>query len=337
MHFAGSFALWLLMMREASRGTGAPPTAWAPEDLDVFVQTEQARAAVEAVVAAQLQRDLGGCVSLPQPKGSERPAQRRRDARNVDATKHNVMRESVHQIWAAGMYGWIDAATFSAVGDATRFQRGVGLASRQIQRELQAHFPEQCQEPKAYCVVHSETIAVCKFGHGDRTELPRRLASVNVVQIAQRADAPPRPHDAPPFLTAGELIDSFDMRQCAVAVEVDARLRKAFTYSHETLECARRARIVFSQHAGFECSVHTVFARMGRYLERGFTIGDPPEPPAAQDLPANLGYEIPGNIAADGTRRVPVEALPLQHRLPGNAPSSEFRASASWRFSRQSR
>ena len=54
MHFAGSFALWLLMMREASRGTGAPPTAWAPEDLDVFVQTEQARAAVEAVVAAQL-------------------------------------------------------------------------------------------------------------------------------------------------------------------------------------------------------------------------------------------------------------------------------------------
>ena len=66
---AGGFALHLLCMREAASHEAHPPLGWAPGDIDIFVQTDVARAAVEACLPA-LQQNLNGTTTLLLHKGS---------------------------------------------------------------------------------------------------------------------------------------------------------------------------------------------------------------------------------------------------------------------------
>ena len=255
----------------------------------------------------RLQRALAGTVTLPLPKGSESHSTGERQF-----TKDEFEEWARTHYWKGASYGWIDVARFGNFEGTQRFQRGSRVASHQIARAIHDHFPEQFREPKAYRVHESKTHAVCREtsrGHY------RQLAKVNIVRIARQWDTG-RPalnyYDmgrhrvrSAVFLTAEEIASSFDMRQCAISVTVDARLKAKLTCSAETLDAARRGRIVFSPHCGSRSNRHIIAERLERYLARGFTIGEPPQPP--EELPfATLGYDPPERAT---------ETLPLRYWL----------------------
>ena len=126
-----------------------------------------------------------------------------------------------------------------------------------------ALLPENHAVRKSYKLRRSTHAVIVPAGE---TSYPGKPVKINVVCIKplDRMRVVP--------LTATDIIKSFDMRQCAIAMTADSKLRPEFFHEHDALKCARERRIVLSQHAGYRMRPRKLFERIDKYLKRGFEL-----------------------------------------------------------------
>jgi len=86
-------------------------------------------------------------------------------------------------------------------------------------------------------------------------------------------------HGTPERVSAAEILDGFDMHQCAVCMRVSEALELSFECGPDASACAQRGEIAFTASAF--CSeekrrgeaILKVLKRMQKYRERGFRLG----------------------------------------------------------------
>jgi hypothetical protein len=104
-------------------------------------------------------------------------------------------------------------------------------------------------QPRLYKIISSEKIILQPSALDDAGSNPVVCPPVviNIVRICRKHDDPLEEE----LLTAEDIVSSFDMKQCAVAMSVGPGLRCQFHCNPDTLQCARSATLGFTRHFGF--------------------------------------------------------------------------------------
>ena len=72
-------------------------------------------------------------------------------------------------------------------------------------------------------------------------------------------------------LRTEDILQSFPMRQCAVALSVDRELQPVFQHEADTLHCARAYEIRFSTHVGADVN-DSVLWDLPAFFDAGFVL-----------------------------------------------------------------
>ena len=246
-------------------GNGPAPD-WEPDDIDLFTEGAQRTTRVQARID-QLFGGTGVEWRASAGVSQWRPTVPETGGRaGLFAVKspvpQNTLALGVHRpSLLAGVreFRWSNAALGLPSGflDEERYD----AARTRLRDQVAASLPPAINKRKSYTVKYSATAVI---GH----------IRINVITILPwglwLGDEGPST-----LLSAAEIIGSFDMRQCAVALHVDAQLRLQFELQEDTWRCVRERRLVFSAHVGCCTRVLSVYGRIDKYLARGFALGGP--------------------------------------------------------------
>ena len=321
---AGSYALQHLIESEAAAGR-MPQCDWMYGDVDLFCFDERQRRAILAKVDK-----LYGAYAGPKRSGGwygELGA--RGPARHVTCDTHSVIRAREWQppladrgafVESAKTFDWCNVGVPVAIGKSAT--NPLGIPRSAIPGLIDECLPSEIED-KAYRVqssvyvdvtlaLPSECLVSSYPDQGDWTLGDWTLGGtrqgldtgwdttrfrVNVILVEDTR--PAAEQDRRPQLSAMDILLSFDMMQCAVAMGVpSSALEPEFEYPPDTLELVRTGKMRLTQH--FLCGLvprSAMPSRLPRRLPAGHWPDDPDEGNFYNGRPTGLHRHVVAKCA----------------------------------------